>query len=130
MMHEHTHGPTTIRPNATLTPSQNAITITPRAAQEIKNAMASDGGQEQALRLSAEPGGCAGYQYALSFAAKPEADEVASESGGVKVFVSRSDLPILSGLTIDFVDSAMGSGFHIKNPNARSTCGCGNTFDA
>lgn len=130
MPHEHAHRPATIRPNVTLAPSGALVTITDRAAQEIKNAMAADGGQAQALRLSVEPGGCAGYQYALSFAATPEGDEVSSESAGVKVFVSRADFAILSGLTIDYVDAAMGAGFHIKNPNARSTCGCGNTFDA
>lgn len=135
--HGHSHGhshaqqkTTTVAPNATLATSTPNITVSERAAKELQNVMTAEGASGQALRLGVEPGGCAGYQYALSFAANVEGDEVATTSNGVKVLVSRQSIPMLNGLLIDFVDTPMGSGFHIKNPNAKSTCGCGNTFDA
>jgi iron-sulfur cluster assembly protein len=131
--HGHSHaGPQTqtVAPNATFTTGRPNVTISERAAQEIKTVMQAEGAQSAALRIGVEPGGCAGFQYALSFATSTEADEVESESGGVKVFVRKGDLPVLNGVMIDYIETSMGAGFNIKNPNAKSTCGCGNTFDA
>lgn len=105
-----------------------AITITERASKELRTAM--EGEKAAALRLGLEAGGCSGYQYSLAVAEAPAADELTTSSSGIKVFVNKEHAPIVSGLTIDFVESPMGSGFHIKNPNAKSTCGCGNSFDA
>lgn len=132
--HGHGHHPTeqktVVKPNVTLTTDKPNLVVSERASTEIKTIMAAENAQGSGLRLGVEPGGCAGYQYALSFATAPEADEVMSESNGVKVFVAKRDLPALNGIVIDFVETAMGAGFNIKNPNAKSTCGCGNTFDA
>lgn len=128
--HAHAQKTTTVAPNATIATANPNVTVTERAVKELQNVMAAEGAAGQALRLAVEPGGCAGYQYALSFAASAEGDEVAATSNGIRILVSKASIPMLNGLTIDFVDTPMGSGFHIKNPNAKSTCGCGNTFDA
>jgi iron-sulfur cluster assembly accessory protein len=117
-------------PNVTLVTDKPNLAVSERASKEIQTIMEAEKAQGAALRLGVEPGGCAGFQYALSFATSPESDEVVAESNGVKVFVAKRDLAVLNGVTIDFVESAMGAGFNIKNPNAKSTCGCGNTFDA
>jgi iron-sulfur cluster assembly accessory protein len=119
----------TVQPVTLLTGKPN-VTISDRAAKEIKTVMAAENAADAALRIGVEAGGCAGFQYALSFATSTEADEVQSESGGVKVFVRKTDLPVLNGVMIDYIETPMGAGFNIKNPNAKSTCGCGNTFDA
>src|SRR5687768_4896422 len=127
---QHAHAEPAPAPNVTLVTGTPQLTVSQRASQEITKIMEAEGAKGAGLRLGVEPGGCAGFQYALSFATSAEGDEVATESNGVKVFVAKRDLPVLQGVTIDFVESAMGAGFNIKNPNAKSTCGCGNTFDA
>lgn len=106
------------------------LTVSERAAQEIRTAMAAETEPYTGLRLGLEAGGCSGYQYALGFAKAPEADDVVAESNGIKVFFRRDDATLLQGATVDYVDTPMGSGFHIRNPNARSSCGCGNSFEA
>lgn len=126
--HSHPEPPVLERP--ALVSEKPNLTVTARASAQIKEIMAAEGAADAALRLGVEPGGCAGYQYALSFAKAPDGDEVATESNGIRVLVSRANLGMLNGVLIDFVETAMGSGFNIKNPNAKSTCGCGNTFDA
>jgi len=132
--HGHSHGTEqqqeVAKPNVTLITDKPNLAVSERASSEIKNIMTAEKAEGAGLRLGVEPGGCAGYQYALSFATSAEADEVVTESNGVKVFVAKRDLPMLQGVVIDFVETAMGAGFNIKNPNAKSTCGCGNTFDA
>ena len=131
--HGHAHAqpqPTTLRTPSSMNPTTVAVAISERAATEIKNVMKAEGASDAALRLSVEPGGCAGYQYALSFADHLEPEEIQTESQGVKVFVHKQNVSMLNGLTIDYVDTPMGSGFNIKNPNAKSTCGCGISFSA
>jgi iron-sulfur cluster assembly accessory protein len=110
--------------------TQPVINVSERAVTELQNVMKSEGVAAQGLRLGLEPGGCAGYQYSLSFAEAAQGDEVAVDASGIKIFVQRKDSPLLNGLKIDYVESHMGSGFNIQNPNAKSTCGCGSTFDA
>ena len=106
------------------------LTVTDRAAQELKAAMASEAERYEGLRLGLEAGGCNGYQYALAFATGAEPTDIVTESNGVKVFVNSEDANVLRGATVDFVESPMGAGFHIKNPNAKSSCSCGNSFEA
>jgi iron-sulfur cluster assembly protein/iron-sulfur cluster insertion protein len=80
------------------------------------------------LRLFVEDGGCSGMQYGMSFDnAKPE-DE-AFQSEGVSIVIDPKSLSHLQGTTVDFDDGLQGRGFEIKNPNAKSTCGCGKSFN-
>lgn len=80
------------------------------------------------LRVAVTGGGCSGMQYAMALEEAPKGDDKVLEFGGIKVFVDPASVPLLEGVTIDFVDSMEGSGFKFENPNATASCGCGNSF--
>ena len=80
------------------------------------------------LRIYVKGGGCSGYQYGMSFESKMSDDDTMIEKGNVKVIIDSQSAPLLNGAEVDYVDSLQGSGFAVKNPNARSTCGCGSSF--
>jgi iron-sulfur cluster assembly accessory protein len=103
------------------------ITLTPRAANQVRSMHQELGAPEKRLRVFVESGGCSGFQYGMSFdAPKPEDTELESE--GVKILMDPTSLAYMSGSAIDFDDGLQGKGFEIKNPNAQSTCGCGKSF--
>jgi iron-sulfur cluster insertion protein len=105
------------------------VTITEIAEQKIKELIKEE---ENAvgLRIYVKGGGCSGYQYGMSFEDKTGDDDTIIEKGDVKVIVDSQSAPMLSGAEVDYVDSLQGSGFAIKNPQAKSTCGCGSSFSA
>lgn len=80
------------------------------------------------LRLSVESGGCSGMQYGMSFDEAKDGD-TAVESEGVAILIDPKSAEHLKGLHVDFDDGLQGRGFEIKNPNAKSTCGCGKSFN-
>ena len=80
------------------------------------------------LRLSVEGGGCSGFQYRFDLAEAAELDDCVSETDGVKLLVDPVSLGLVSGSTVDFVESLGGAAFQVKNPNAASGCGCGSSF--
>lgn len=103
------------------------ITLTPRAAKQVRTMHADLNAAEKRLRVLVESGGCSGFQYGMSFdVAKP--DDTQLESEGVALIIDPTSLAYLSGSSIDFDDGLHGKGFEIKNPNAQSTCGCGKSF--
>jgi len=105
------------------------VTLTDKAAAEIKALMDQNGGQYQGLRVFVAGGGCSGLQYGMQIedqAATTE-DQV-FESSGVKVIVDGMSYEYLKGSIIDFEDALQGGGFKINNPNAVKGCGCGNSF--
>ncbi len=105
------------------------VTITPMAEEKIKELVAEESEEEIiGLRIYVKGGGCSGYQYGMSFESKMEDDDPIIEKGGVKVIVDSQIAPMLNGAEDDYVDSLKGSGFAIKNPQAKSTCGCGSSF--
>ena len=125
----HVNPELTVEPKAFAMPeSGKVVTLTPTAASKVKEYMDSEKKSGHALRIMVVPGGCAGYQYGLDFDDKHTGDDVVIEQHGVKVVVDKKSAGHLIGTTIDFVDSLQGSGFKISNPNAQSTCGCGNSF--
>ncbi len=104
------------------------ITVTDKAAKKIKTLLDAEGNAESGLRMAVTGGGCSGFQYELEFADSPgELDQVI-ESNGVKVFIDPKSSLYLSGVTLNFDDGLMGSGFQVENPSARTTCGCGESF--
>ncbi len=108
-----------------------AICVTPVAAERLR-AMAveqSIPAEERNLRMSLKVGGCSGFSYEMAFDSRKPAD-VVSEVEGITIVVDPKDLPNLAGLVIDFVDTVQEQGFKITNPNAKSTCGCGQSFQA
>jgi iron-sulfur cluster assembly accessory protein len=105
------------------------VKVTEAAAAKLKDLMAKDGVEGQGLRVRVKGGGCSGYEYQLAFDTPKEGDQVFEESG-VKVVVDPKSLLFLAGTEIDFQDGLTGTGFAIKNPNSKGSCGCGQSFQA
>jgi iron-sulfur cluster insertion protein len=88
--------------------------------------------QEQAenafLRIAVSGGGCSGFQYGFTFDDQRNDDDVVFERDGVAIVVDGVSLDLLGGAEVDFVEDLMGASFQIRNPNAASSCGCGNSF--
>ncbi|MCC7179378.1 MAG: iron-sulfur cluster insertion protein ErpA [Vicinamibacterales bacterium] len=107
------------------------ITVTEAAATKIKELLAEEGKAESGLRVFVQGGGCSGFQYGLMIEeAGAGVGDQSFESNGVKLFVDPVSISYLKGAEVDFVDTITGGGFTIKNPNATSTCGCGQSFNA
>ncbi|MCO5214890.1 MAG: iron-sulfur cluster assembly accessory protein [Thermomicrobiales bacterium] len=105
------------------------ISMTSDAVEQLKSFLADQGTPDHALRVFVAPGGCSGLQYGMTIdEAADEGDEVI-ETQGVRVFVDNFSAMYLKGSEIDFVNSLMGGGFTVKNPNAVAGCACGHSFD-
>ena len=106
------------------------IQVTPTAASKIAELLVEENKPSAGLRVFVQGGGCSGFQYGLMIdegEGASDGDEVI-ESHGVKLFVDPISIRYLMGAEVDFVDNVSGGGFTIKNPNATSTCGCGQSF--
>jgi len=106
------------------------INVTTLAAEKISELLTDEGKPTAGLRVFVQGGGCSGFQYGLMIEeAEPSMDvDKIVESNGVKLFVDPISVRYLKGAEVDFVDNLSGGGFTIKNPNAKSTCGCGSSF--
>ena len=105
------------------------ITLTDVAITKVAELIAAEGVDEVlALRVAVKSGGCSGFNYDMFFDSEFADDDVTREFAGVKVVVDAQSAELLNGSTLDFSDSLQGAGFHITNPNATRTCGCGNSF--
>lgn len=110
---------------------RSEITISDRAALEIKRVMEENSVPETAgLRMGVKGGGCSGFSYMLGFDEMSHDSDRVIESNGVRVFIDERSLPYLSGVTLDYQDGLSGKGFTFDNPNATRTCGCGHSFSA
>jgi iron-sulfur cluster insertion protein len=107
---------------------ERAISITESAARRITVLRQQEEADGAFLRIAVSGGGCSGFQYGLSFDAQRNADDFVFERDGVEVVVDDVSLDLLNGAEVDFVEDMMGASFQIKNPNAASSCGCGNSF--
>lgn len=103
------------------------ITLSSRAAHQVRTMQAAASAAGRRLRVLVETGGCSGFQYGMAFD-EPKTDDREFESEGVKILIDPASLVYLDGSSIDFDDGLHGKGFEIKNPNAQSTCGCGKSF--
>ncbi len=106
------------------------IVVTETAAAKITELLVEESKPQAGLRVFVQGGGCAGFQYGLMIE-EGEGDTAADkifESNGVRLFVDPISIRYLTGAEVDFVDNLTGGGFTIKNPNAKSTCGCGSSF--
>lgn len=105
------------------------ITLTDAAVAKVAELIEAAGVDEPlALRVAVKSGGCSGFNYDMYFDSEIAADDVTREFGEVKVVVDASSAEMLIGSTLDYTDALQGAGFHITNPNATRTCGCGNSF--
>ena len=105
------------------------VSLTPNAAEKIRELMAEDPeGESSVLRVAIQGGGCSGFQYGLGFDAGPVEDDATLEQHGVTIVIDAYSAPYLKGATIDFLNGLEESGFKIDNPNASASCGCGHSF--
>jgi iron-sulfur cluster insertion protein len=104
------------------------ITLTETAAKKIGDLRLEEGKPDWGLRIRLIGGGCSGMSYELGWEDTPADDDSVIESLGVRVFVDSRSAPYLDGSEIDYVDNNMlGAGFAIRNPNVKSSCGCGSS---
>ena len=104
------------------------ITLTDLASAKVAELLAQEGNAELALRVAVRPGGCSGFSYEMFFDSEVADDDVVREFGTVKVVVDPASAELLMGSTLDYSDGLQGAGFHVTNPNATRTCGCGSSF--
>jgi iron-sulfur cluster assembly accessory protein len=105
------------------------ITLTERAATELKDLMQSQEQAGSALRVWVQGGGCSGLSYGMALDAEtPDESDQIFEQDGVKIYVDQLSLGYMSGSSVDYVDDVLGGGFKIENPNATGGCGCGSSF--
>jgi iron-sulfur cluster assembly accessory protein len=104
------------------------LTVSDTAVEKIKGLFAERNLTDHGLRVFVAGGGCSGMQYGMAFEGNPQPTDQIVMINGVKLIVDPVSLPYINGARIDFVDSLMGGGFRIENPNAVSSCGCGSSF--
>ena len=104
------------------------IHVTPTAASKISDLLAEEQKDGSGLRVFVQGGGCSGFQYGLMIDEGHGFGDEIFESNGVRLYIDPISIRYLNGAEVDFVDTITGGGFTIKNPNATSTCGCGQSF--
>ncbi|MCL4508911.1 MAG: iron-sulfur cluster insertion protein ErpA [Chloroflexi bacterium] len=104
------------------------ITITPEAADKVRELASRDERPDLALRLFVTSGGCSGFSYGMTLDDEIMADDDVSSDRGVKIVVDSDSVPYVNGSEIHYVESMMGAGFVVNNPNATGSCGCGQSF--
>jgi iron-sulfur cluster assembly protein len=111
----------------TVETQQALVTMTTAAAEKVRELLEAEGDTSLGLRIFVAGGGCSGMQYGMTLDEAQEGD-VALELQGIRVLVDEMSAGYISGSEVDYVDSLMGAGFTVNNPNAVSTCGCGHSF--
>ena len=106
------------------------INVSEVAASKIQELLAEENKAGSGLRVFVQGGGCSGFQYGLMIEENGGSADQVYESHGIRLFVDPVSISYLKGAEVDFVDTVTGGGFTIKNPNATSTCGCGQSFSA
>ena len=109
------------------TTQTDAIILTEAASAKVAELIEQEGNPELALRVAVRPGGCSGFSYEMFFDSERETDDLTIEYSGVTVVVDPSSAQLLDGASLDFKDGLQGAGFAIKNPNVKSSCGCGHS---
>jgi len=104
------------------------VTITEKAARRIAALMAEEANPGLMLRIAVSGGGCSGFQYGFSLDNARLEDDLLFERAGIKVVIDPTSLELIQGAELDFVEELVGSSFQVRNPNATSSCGCGNSF--
>jgi len=118
---------------ATATPSYHdnasaALHFSEAAARKVRELIEEERNPALKLRVYIQGGGCSGFQYAFSFEEAPEDDDLAIERDGVTLLCDPLSLQYLGGAEIDYSENLQGAQFVIRNPNAKTTCGCGSSF--
>jgi iron-sulfur cluster insertion protein len=111
-----------------ISPAPRPVTITDNAARRIAALVREEANPSLMLRIAVSGGGCSGFQYGFSLESARLDDDVLFEQSGIKVVIDSTSLELIQGAEIDFVEELVGSSFQVRNPNATSSCGCGNSF--
>lgn len=105
----------------------SSLTLSPSAAARVAT-IAEKQGKPAILRLAVEGGGCSGFQYRFGLADAPDAEDIVTETAGVRLVVDPVSLDLVAGCVVDYVESLGGAAFRVENPNATAGCGCGSSF--
>jgi iron-sulfur cluster assembly protein len=105
------------------------ITITPKAAEKVSEFMKQEAKGSLFLRVYVSGGGCSGLSYGMGFEENADEDDQVIEQNGIKVLVDSYSQKYLNGANVDYIESLMGSGFKINNPNVTKSCSCGHSFN-
>ena len=109
------------------TATKEPVSVSASAAKRIA-ALTTAEGPAMMFRIAVNGGGCSGYQYEFTFDDTRTDDDVLIERDGARLLIDQVSLDFLGGSEVDFIEGLMGSHFEIKNPNAKSSCGCGTSF--
>ena len=112
------------------TPPRTDVSLTPLAAEKVRELLEQRGTPAVGLRLGVRGGGCSGNSYFMEYCEGASPSDEVFESHGVRLVVDRKSLTLLGGTEVDFVSGLMGSGFKFNNPNVRHSCSCGESFSA
>ena len=104
------------------------ITLTDSAAAKLSELIAQEGDDQLALRVAVRPGGCSGFSYEIFFDTQIDPDDHQTVFGSIKVVTDPASAQHIAGATLNYKDGLQGAGFHINNPNAQRSCGCGQSF--
>ncbi len=109
--------------------TEQLVTVTEAAGQKVLELRSREGKEDARLRLFVKSGGCSGFSYGLAFDSNLAEDDRVELHDGVPIVIDKYSAQYVEGAEIDYVDSLMGSGFAINNPNAVSSCACGSSFN-
>jgi iron-sulfur cluster assembly accessory protein len=109
-------------------PQPATLNLTDAAASKLRELTAEEPNPAIGLRVYVYSGGCSGFRYGMMLEDAPTTDDQVMQANGVKVYVDANSAQYLGGAEIDYVDTLMGAGFTVNNPNAVSACGCGSSF--
>ena len=104
------------------------VSLTDAAALKLAELTKDETSAEIGLRVYVYSGGCSGYRYGMMLEDQPTAEDNVLHANGVRVYIDNNSVPLIQGSQIDYVDTLMGAGFTVNNPNATSGCGCGSSF--
>src|SRR5579859_1002152 len=109
---------------------ERLVKLTPSAAQKVSALLTKQGRPKGVLRVAVVGGGCSGLQYKMDLQDNPANRDILVESGGVRVVVDPKSALYVTGSELDYVDALQDGGFKVKNPNAATSCSCGESFSA
>ena len=104
------------------------VVLSDAAAGKLADLVAAENNPAIGLRVYVYSGGCSGFRYGMMLEDQPSGEDVTVESKGIKVYVDPQSTQYIAGSEIDYLDTLMGAGFTVNNPNAVSACGCGSSF--
>ena len=108
--------------------TQEFIKVSMIAKDEVRKLIAAENNPEIGLRLGVKGGGCSGLSYGMGLEKEPEDDDIVIEENGVKLVIDSYSINHLEGASVDYIESLLGSGFKITNPNVKKSCSCGSSF--